>query len=78
MVRKGLTEKMKVKEHIQDTTPTKAMMTTGINLPIDTINLLKMVAARRSTRGGGRVSVSGVIADLVEKYREDLKNELTD
>jgi hypothetical protein len=50
---------------------------TAINLPSETLELLQHVAIRRAgLAGGGRPSVSAVIADLVETHRKDLEGEL--
>ena len=49
-------------------------MVTAINLPTDVLELLRLVAIRRSARvGRGRPSVSGVICDLVNQYRAELE-----
>jgi hypothetical protein len=56
----------------------KQRVATGVNLELEVLNILKRVAVHRSTRGGGRISVSGVIEDLVRENWERLENELTD
>jgi len=50
---------------------------TAVNLPADTLELLRMVAVKRATTAGsGRPSVSAVLVDLVERHRHDLEAEL--
>lgn len=50
---------------------------TAVNLPARTLELLRMVAARRAGLvGSGRPSVSAVVTDLVERHRNDLEAEL--
>jgi hypothetical protein len=49
-------------------------MVTAINLPTDVLELLRVVAIRRSARaGGGRPSVSAVICELVDLHRRELE-----
>ena len=51
--------------------------TTGINLPIETWELLKRVAFERSRRSGGRGSVSALLVGLVERHKREFEKELT-
>lgn len=56
---------------------TQAMANTGLHIPIDLLERLRMVAVRRSTnRGGGRPSVSEVLVDLAERHIEGLEREV--
>ena len=52
------------------------IITTAINLPRPTWELLRRVAGERAITAGGRASVSGVIAALVEAHRKELEAEL--
>jgi hypothetical protein len=50
---------------------------TAVNLPADTLELLRMVAVKRTGQAGSRrPSVSAVLVDLVERHRKDLEAEL--
>jgi hypothetical protein len=51
-------------------------MTTAINLPISTWELLRKVAFSRALKHGGRASVSAVLVDLVESNRKELEKEI--
>jgi len=51
-------------------------VTSGINLPVETYQLLNRVAFSRSLKHGGRTSVSGLIVTLVERHRKELEKEL--
>ena len=51
-------------------------VTSGINLPIETYDLLNRVAYRLSLKRGGRPSVSALIVSLVERHRKELEKEL--
>lgn len=53
-------------------------MTTAIVLPTQTHELLRAVAFKRATRQGGRISVSALIVELIEKSRAALEGELED
>jgi hypothetical protein len=50
-------------------------VTTAIHIPKWVLALLRNAAVGRANRVGGRPSVSGVITELVELHREDLKKE---
>lgn len=53
------------------------MTITAISLPADTLELLRMVAVKRTGQAGsGRPSVSAVLTGLVEQHRADLEAEL--
>ena len=52
----------------------KESMTTAIVLPKRSYELLRSVALKRAA-AGGRLSVSAVIADLVEKHRAEMEGE---
>lgn len=51
-------------------------ITTAIHIPKTTWSLLRSVAFRRAQEGGGRASVSKLIAELVECRREELEAEI--
>ena len=51
-------------------------MTTAIHIPKATWSLLRRIAFKRAEDGGGRASVSAVLADLVEQHRADFEKEL--
>ena len=51
-------------------------MTTAINLPTSTWELLRRVAFQRAMKSGGRASVSAVLVALVERQRKELEKEL--
>jgi hypothetical protein len=79
--RKGLAEMHQIVTKIAAAPATRHPATPGavtaINLPSDVLELLRMVAIKRAARAGkGRPSVSGVIADLVQKNRQELEDEL--
>jgi len=50
-------------------------ITTAIHIPRPTWTLLRAVAFRRAQDGGGRASVSKLIAELVERHRKELERE---
>jgi hypothetical protein len=50
--------------------------TTGINLPVETWELLRRVAFERSRQSGGRGSVSALLVELVDRHRRELEKEL--
>ena len=50
-------------------------MTTAINIPRSTWELLRKVAFSRALKHGGRASVSAVLVDLVERNRKELEKE---
>lgn len=54
-----------------------AAITTAIHIPKETWTLLRAVAFRRAQRTGGRASVSKLIAEVIERCREDLEKELS-
>jgi hypothetical protein len=56
--------------------PKESYSTTAINLPSKTLALLKQVAGVRAAREGGRISVSAVLARLVEEHRAELEAEI--
>jgi hypothetical protein len=56
--------------------PEGPMTTTAIHVPKATLSLLRRVAVARADSAGGRPSVSAVLADLVEKARTELENEI--
>jgi hypothetical protein len=51
--------------------------TTGINLPISTLELLRRVAFERSLRSAGRASVSALIVQLVDRHKKELEKEIS-
>ena len=53
-----------------------ATVTTAIHIPRYTWNLLRAVAFHRAQDSGGRVSVSKLIAELVERHRGELEDEI--
>ncbi len=50
-------------------------VTTSINIDSDLVELLRVVAAKRANREGGRASVSRVIEAVLEDNRADLQRE---
>jgi len=50
-------------------------ITTAIHIPRHTWTLLRGVAFRRAQSGGGRASVSKLIAELVERHRKESERE---
>jgi hypothetical protein len=59
-----------------EATQTSTGMTTAIHIPKETWTLLRRVAFKRAESGGGRASVSKVLAELVEQHRHDFEKEL--
>jgi hypothetical protein len=53
----------------------EAFVSTGIRLPVDVLNVLRLAAAHRAEADNTRVSVSAVIADLVVANRELLERK---
>ncbi len=51
-------------------------ITTAIHIPRETWNLLRAVAFRRAQDQGVRVSVSRLVAELVERHRAELEREI--
>jgi hypothetical protein len=51
-------------------------ITTAIHIPRGTWNLLRAVAFRRAQDQGLRVSVSRLVAELVERHRAELEQEI--
>jgi hypothetical protein len=51
-------------------------ITTAIHIPKDTWTLLRAVAFRRAQDRGGRVSVSKLVAELVERHRGEFEHEI--
>ena len=54
----------------------KGAITTAIHIPKQSWNLGRAVAFRRAQQSGGRVSVSRLIAGLIERHRLELEREL--
>ena len=52
------------------------MQTTAVNLPREMLNTLRLVAANRANRHGGRASVSKLIADVMTERLPELEKEL--
>lgn len=52
----------------------KGALTTSMILPRSTYQLLRLVALKRAA-AGGRMSISAVLVDLVEKNRATLERE---
>jgi hypothetical protein len=55
--------------------PGEAYISTGIRLPADVLNVLRLAAAHRAEADHTRVSVSAVISDLVIANREILERK---
>ena len=55
--------------------PEEEMLTTAIYIPKRTHELIEAVAFKRRKERGGRMSISGVIVDLVEENRKQLTKE---
>jgi len=73
--RSGTNHKLRAPEQAPDANglPT---ITTAIHIPRDTWTLLRAVSFRRAQDQGGRASVSRLIAELVERHREELEQEI--
>ena len=52
------------------------MRVTSIHIPRSLLRLLRMAAADRADRQGGRPSVSAVIVDVLERHRDEIEAEL--
>lgn len=77
-MRRGLEEKLRAsKQAGQGQTESGKTKTTGVNLPEALHDRLKRVAAVRSSAGEGRLSVSGVIVDVLEQYLDEYEASLT-
>jgi hypothetical protein len=62
---------------------TEKMATTTINLPMDLLSELRIVAIERAAEHGGRPSVSALVVDVMWRYLEhgysvDQRAELTE
>ncbi|MCB4825493.1 hypothetical protein [Roseicella aerolata] len=53
----------------------EAFISTGVRLPADALSLLRRAAVERAEREGCRVSVSGVLADLIRANADTLNGE---
>ena len=51
------------------------MRVTSIHIPRDLLRLLRIAAAIRADRQGGRPSVSAVIVDVLERHRDEIEAE---
>jgi hypothetical protein len=71
----GMKARVKVAEQDPELTGLPAI-TTAIHIPRDTWTLLRAVSFRRAQDQGGRASVSRLIAELVERHREELEEEI--
>ena len=49
--------------------------TTKIRLPCTVLAVLRQVATDRANLRGGRVSVSAVLTDLVQRHRDELQRQ---
>jgi hypothetical protein len=59
------------------TKKTKAdYVATAIHIPKEMLNMLRLVAAYRANREGGRASVSNVIVQIIEGHRQELEAEI--
>lgn len=62
---------------IQQDTPIKEKrVTTGIALTPSLLGRLNEVAYKRKSQGKGRMSVSAVIVDVLERYLDEYENNL--
>jgi hypothetical protein len=52
-----------------------SQVNTGVYLPLATHRLLRAAAQGRQHLHGGRVSVSKIVAEIVEKHSEELRVE---
>ena len=57
-------------------TPPESMRITSIHLPRELLRLLRIAAAERADRHGGRPSVSAVVVDVLERHRDEIEAEL--
>jgi hypothetical protein len=53
----------------------EAFVSTGIRLPADVLNVLRLAAVHRAEADNTRVSVSAVVSDLVRANRETLERK---
>ena len=51
------------------------MTTTAIHISTEDLALLRRVAVERANKRGGRLSVSDVLRELVERHRKELEAE---
>ena len=56
---------------VNETSAASAYVTTAIRIPRAVHQLLRQMAVERAARQGGRVSVSGVLADMAMERRGD-------
>jgi hypothetical protein len=63
-----------VKRGEPEAEPKNGSLTTAIVIQKRTYDLVRAVALRRAM-AGGRLSVSAVISDLIEKHRHELERE---
>ena len=75
-VMEGKAKKSRPKRPVPATEEPRGNMTTAINLPVETWELLRQVAFKRALNTGGRASVSALLVDLVERQRAALEKEL--
>ena len=68
--------KTRTKPVEQEPSEPVATITTAIHIPRNTWSLLRAVAFQRAQDQGGRVSVSKLVAELVERHREELEHEI--
>jgi predicted CopG family antitoxin len=55
--------------------PTPKPQTTTIHIPREYWFLLRRVTLRRALKRGGRVTISDVVVELVERHRKELERE---
>lgn len=53
--------------HPNETSAPGAYVTTAIRIPVDALSAARRMAIDRAERNGGRVSVSGVLVDLIRR-----------
>ena len=58
---------------VNETSAAGAYVTTAIRIPRAVHQLLRQMAVERAARQGGRVSVSGVLAELALERRSDIR-----
>lgn len=63
-------------EPVQEHDSEVKSVTTAIHIPENAWKLLRAVAFHRAQDQGGRSSVSKLIAELVERHREEFENEI--
>ena len=49
---------------------------TSVHLPVELLELLRMVAVKRASRQGGRPNVSEIVREALEVRRKELEGEL--